>query len=325
MRAGYINAEVKRFEHTVLQALRRHGAVGCFLVVAVSGGNDSVALLQALVRLQKSTKTRIQVVTVNHGLRPTAARDCEMVQALAAKLAVPCQTVALEPFSTATGLEAQARIARYQALKHVKDRVGANFIVTAHTASDQAETLLMRLGRGASLGGAAGIHALREDAVLRPMLQCTRSQVVEYVRALGLPVVEDAMNSDVQFLRVRMRTSVLPAFSEACGYDVAPRLQEFAAQAFEDDAFLQHQAMVSLTRLSLSTSAIDRPGVLALEKPIRRRVLTLFLERNGLAPNAQHVAQVDAAFDEAGAVTLSASLRLTVSLSTAKLDALEKG
>ncbi len=324
MRSGYISAEVKRFEHTVLFALRRHGAVGRVLVLAVSGGPDSVALLHALVRLQMTTQIRLQVVTVNHGLRPTAALDCEMVQALSQKLGVTCETVTLEPFLNATGLESQARTARYHALHEAKKKVGADFIVTAHTASDQAETLLMRLGRGTSLGGAAGIHASREDAVLRPLLQCTRSQVLDYVKALELPFVEDEMNADTQFLRVRMRLSVLPALNEACGYEVAPRLEAFASQAFEDDAFLQQQAMVALSRLSLSVSAVDRPGVLALEKPIRRRVLALFLERNGHALNAQHLAQVDAAFDSPRAVTLSASLRLTVSLSTAKLGPVAK-
>lgn len=121
--------------------------------------------------------------------------DLAVVQRLAAELGVPVHTSALA-LSPGPGVEARARMARYGALEALRHGRGLDVIATAHTASDQAETLLMRLARGCALAGAAGVLERRADAIVRPLLFATRDEVREYAAATATAWVSDPMNDD---------------------------------------------------------------------------------------------------------------------------------
>jgi len=296
------------FEGGLVQALRQWG--GKSLLVAVSGGPDSTALLHGLARLGRELSLRLEVASLDHGLRPEAAREVALVQRQAMALGLPFHTRALG-LERRPGLEASAREARYAALEAIRVERSLDFVVTGHTASDQAETLLMRLARGSALGGAAGILERREDRVLRPLLFATREMVESYVRALDLETVRDPMNDETAYLRVRIRRQVLPALETAAGHGVVRALARFAALAAEDDTSLKGQAAQALARVSLDGGALDAVGVRSLERPIRRRALAAWLTAREIPLDGDLIADVLAAVDERRVATLPGDRLLT--------------
>jgi len=173
------------------------------LGIAVSGGPDSLALL---LLAHDAAPGRIAAATVDHGLRPEAADEAAMVAAVAADFGIPHAT--LRPDAPITGsLQAGARRTRYKLLDAWRIGAGLDWLLTAHHADDQAETLLMRLNRGAGVGGLAGIRAVN-GRVVRPLLDWRRADLAAIVEAAGLVAIDDPSNRDVRFDRVRMRTAL---------------------------------------------------------------------------------------------------------------------
>lgn len=282
------------FERQVSKAFRGVGRA----LFAVSGGADSMALAEAGARLSLS----FEVASFDHGLRPEAAAEVDLVRQWAARHGVPFHTrilsVGAEP-----GLEARARAARYGALHEIAHERRLTTIVTAHTASDQAETVLMRLTRGSAGRGARGVQALRDDGLLRPLLFATRADTERYVRELGVAVVTDPMNDDRSFLRVRVRHDVLPVLEQAVGAHATGALSRFARYAAEDDAWLEAEASLAYDRIRAGDS-LDRLGFRSLGRPIRRRVLARWFEALALPVDAHHLEDALEAIDEGRTATL---------------------
>src|SRR5215467_6294635 len=164
------------------------------VVVGVSGGADSVALLHMLLRLAPALTLRLHVVHVDHGLRPDSARDGEFVEALGARFGVPVDVVRVR--ITGGSVEAAARAARHGALEAAADRVGAARIALGHTADDQAETLIMRMLEGTGVRGLAGIPPVR-GRLIRPLIESRHQDAVTTLTAAGLPWLEDPSNRDL--------------------------------------------------------------------------------------------------------------------------------
>jgi tRNA(Ile)-lysidine synthase len=200
------------------------------VLVAVSGGADSVALLHVLHELRSPLGLALGCVHVDHGLRPEAEADAEFVRRCCAELDVPfhLERVAVRRAAPWEGLEAEARRVRYAALESRARAVGATRIATAHTADDQAETVLMRLLQGAGPRGLGGIAPSR-GPLIRPLLDTPRAEVMAHLRSRGLRWVEDATNRDVRFLRNRIRREVLPLLVETVGPHVVSALCRSAA------------------------------------------------------------------------------------------------
>jgi tRNA(Ile)-lysidine synthase len=243
-----------------------------------------------------------EVASLDHGLRPEGADEVEVVGAQAASLGLPfhCERLGLAPGG---GVEAAARAARYAALHRIAQRRGLRFIATAHTATDQAETVLMRLGRGSALSGARGLLRRREDGVVRPLLFATRADTERFVRVAGLPVVVDPMNVDPSFLRVRVRQEVLPALERAIGPHATPALARFAEFAADDDAWLDEEARRALDRCRVP-AGLDWFAVTSLGAPIRRRVLARWLAEGGVPLDAHLLPDALVAIGEKRTVTL---------------------
>lgn len=197
------------------------------IVAACSGGPDSTAMLHALATLRSSLEIRLSACAVDHGLRPEADREIDVVRKVAASLDVPLDVMKLrvEPGSN---LMARARDARYAALREVKDRRGATFIATGHTADDRAETALIRILRGAGPRGLAVLPA-RSGDLLRPIVRARRSDVARHIERFALPACTDPSNADPRFLRVRVRTEVLPLLES-----LAPRVVESLCALADD-------------------------------------------------------------------------------------------
>lgn len=260
-----------------------------------------MALLVSLARLAGRQGLRLEVASLDHGLRPQAAAETAGVAAQAQRLGLVwhCRALSLAP---GAGLEERARAARYEVLEALRLERGLDVIATGHTASDQAETVLMRLGRGAALGGAAAIHA-RTLTLLRPMLRLTRGEVVAYLKALGQGWVEDPMNADPAFLRVRVRQQLVPAFEAAAGPRIAQHLARFAQYAEEDDGLLEQAAAAALGRVARA-GLLDAIALDALDRPIRRRVIARWLAGHQLPVDAALIEDTLEAVSEGRVATL---------------------
>ncbi|MDA9499085.1 tRNA lysidine(34) synthetase TilS [Bradyrhizobium sp. CCBAU 11357] len=191
------------------------------LVLAVSGGPDSVALMWLAARWQRSLARapQITVVTIDHGLRPEAAREAREVKRLAAALGLPHRTLRWRGEKPKTGLPAAAREARYRLLAKAARAAGASHVLTAHTRDDQAETLLMRLFRGSGLAGLSAMapFTAREGIVLaRPLLDVPKSQLIATLRRAKIGFAEDPSNRDAAFTRPRLR-ALLPLLAAEGG------------------------------------------------------------------------------------------------------------
>jgi tRNA(Ile)-lysidine synthase len=191
------------------------------LVLAVSGGPDSVALMWLAARWQRSLARgpRLTVVTIDHGLRPEAGREAREVKRLAAALGLPHRTLRWRGEKPKTGLPAAAREARYRLLAQAARAAGASHVLTAHTRDDQAETLLMRLFRGSGLAGLSAMAAFTErDGIVlaRPLLDVPKSQLIATLRRARIGFAEDPSNRDTAFTRPRLR-ALLPLLAAEGG------------------------------------------------------------------------------------------------------------
>jgi len=192
------------------------------IVIAVSGGPDSTALLLLAARWakrQKKSPPKLVAVTVDHGLRPQAAAEAAAVKRLARRLGVAHTTLRWRGKKPKSGLQNAARIARYRLLARATTRAGYGHIMTAHTLDDQAETVLFRLARGSGITGLAGMAAAsllpvgdNEIFLVRPLLQVPKSRLVATLKAAGIAYAEDPSNSDPRFTRARLRY-LMPALA----------------------------------------------------------------------------------------------------------------
>ncbi|WP_035675498.1 tRNA lysidine(34) synthetase TilS, partial [Bradyrhizobium liaoningense] len=180
------------------------------LVLAVSGGPDSVALMWLAARWRRSLARGplLTVVTIDHGLRREAAREAREVKRLAAGLGLPHRTLRWRGTKPKAGVPAAAREARYRLLADAARAAGASHVLTAHTRDDQAETLLMRLFRGSGLAGLSAMAPLSErDGIVlaRPLLDVPKSQLIATLRRAKVDFAEDPTNRDAAFTRPRLR------------------------------------------------------------------------------------------------------------------------
>ena len=221
-------------------------AGGDTVLVAVSGGADSVALLHLLHALAPSWRLTLHVLHVDHGLRPDSAHDAALVRALGARLGLP---VHVERVHVGPGsVEAAARTARYAALEAWAERVGADRIALGHTLDDQAETVLMRVLDGAGVRGLAAIPPVR-GRIIRPLVEIRREALREMLTADAIAWDEDPSNRDPKFLRNRIRHELLPLLAASFATDVVPALARVARLARESVEALDHAATLELDRL----------------------------------------------------------------------------
>jgi tRNA(Ile)-lysidine synthase len=213
------------------------------LVVAVSGGVDSMVLLNALVHLGPRLGLRLHVAHIHHGLRGRSAdRDAALVAAEAARYGLPLCVERLEPATRARGTSVQvwARSARYARLEAVRRRVRGAWVLTAHNRDDQAETVLLNLLRGAGPRGLAGIPQAR-GRILRPLLGVWRAEVERYAAVHGVRFREDPSNRSVAYRRNRIRRHLLPVLAREYNPRIAEVLAALAEQSREDDDALMAQ------------------------------------------------------------------------------------
>ena len=267
-------------------------APGDLVLVACSGGQDSLALAAALAFVAPRAGLRAGAVTVDHGLQEGSADH-------AASVALTLRGLGLDPVRTATvavagpgGLEAAARAARYAALEEAAADVGAAAVLLGHTLDDQAETVLLGLARGSGPRSLAGMRP-RRGLFVRPLLGVRRSVTAAACAALGLPAWSDPHNADRRFARVRVRLDALPALEAALGPGVAEALARTAGQLRDDADVLEKIAAAERKPDDPPMSAVSLAG---LPGAVRTRVLRSAALDAGCpagALTAAHVARIE--------------------------------
>lgn len=256
-------------------------APGDTVICAVSGGADSVAMLFALYLLREKLGITLEAAHFNHNLRgEESLRDETFVRELCARYEIPLHVASGEIHPGKKGLEAAARDARYTFLDSLPGK-----IATAHTADDNAETILMHLVRGTGLKGLGGI-APQRGKLIRPMLGITRREVEDFLAEWHLPHVEDSTNETDAFLRNRLRHHVMPLLA-AENPRIAENLSQMALRLREDEA--------CLSQLSRYETLPEVETLRTLPSAVRSRMLERFLKENGVQePEDVHIAQAEA-------------------------------
>jgi tRNA(Ile)-lysidine synthase len=227
------------------------------LVLAVSGGADSTALMVLAARWRKRRKRGPQLIaiTVDHGLRAQAAKEAAAVKRLAGTLGILHRTVKWKGSKPSTGIQAKARAARYDLLAKEARRAGATHIVTAHTLDDQAETVMFRLARGSGVTGLAAMARATPhgDLVLaRPLLELPKARLVATLAARRIAFAEDPSNGDPKYTRVRWR-ALMPQLAVEGLH--APRLAALALRMRRADAALDRMVAAVAARV-----VVTEPG-----------------------------------------------------------------
>lgn len=267
----------------MLSAIRRYEMVkpGDTVICAVSGGADSMALLWGMWLLKEKLGITLEAAHFNHNLRgEESARDAEFVAKFCDFHDIPLHLGSGSVVSGPKGLEAAARDARYAFLTGLKGT-----IATAHTADDNAETMLMHLIRGSGLRGLGGITP-KSDRLIRPMLDVTRAGVEDFLQENYIRHIEDSSNRDDAFLRNRLRHGVMPLL-RAENPSIATGLSA-AAQRIRQDAAL-------LDELAAGIDPTDVQALRASPGPLRRRAIEGLLREHGFPePSASHIEQAEA-------------------------------
>ncbi|HKW37126.1 MAG TPA: tRNA lysidine(34) synthetase TilS [Burkholderiales bacterium] len=254
------------------------------LVLGLSGGMDSMALLSVLAGLAARLEFSLRAVHVDHGISPNAARWAVFCAGQCARLGIPLQTEAIDvaPYRS-LGLEGAARKARYE----VFARVDADFVVLAQHRDDQAETLLLRLLRGAGLRGLAAMAPLRalegtRAKLLRPLLDVPRADIEAYARSRGLEWIEDESNADTVRQRNFLRHDVLPALEKQ--FPAARAAMARAASNLGEARDLLDAMAKSDLDTCRAGDAVEVPALLALGEARAKNLLRHWCETRGIQP-----------------------------------------
>ena len=268
---------------------------GATIVVAVSGGADSTALLLAIEELKTYNKlyNTICVAHLDHRLRKSSTNDAKWVAALATKLSfqsvIGRSKVAEDARAKSDNLEQAAREARYAFLERTAKKLSASYVLTGHTMDDQAETVLMRLMRGSAGAGLGGMESTRplvknsSIKLARPLLWARRAETEVYCRIRKIDFLSDEMNDDQRFVRVKVRKQLLPLMQSFNNRIVealsrtASQLREDGAVLFNDSGALLRQASISAEESETQTPALDVKVLAKAPPALRRRALRQWL------------------------------------------------
>jgi tRNA(Ile)-lysidine synthase len=267
---------------------------GDVVLVAASGGADSLALAAATAFEAPRLGLRAGAVTVDHDLQVGSGERARKVATVLAELGLAPVDVRAVQVGSGGGPEAAARAARYQALDAAADEHGAAVVLLAHTRDDQAETVLLGLARGSGTRSLAGMAAVT-GRYRRPLLGLDRATV--RAAADGLPVWEDPHNSDPAFARVRVREAALPSLEAALGPGVAAALARTAALSRSDADALDAWAGRAATEVTAADGSLDVAGLDGLPRAVRSRVVRDAALAAGSPASdlrAEHVEAVDA-------------------------------
>ena len=268
---------------------------GQTVLVCVSGGPDSVCLLESLVRLRRLFKIRLEVFHLDHRLRPDSAADVGYVKRLAVRHGLPFHlAVAAAGPKKGESVEGWASALRVAYMLQVRREIGADRVAEGHTIDDQAETMLIALIRGGGLEALGAIDPVLGPQV-QPLIETSRREVESFCRSLGLRPREDPMNRDVRFLRNAVRLRILPDMERWSRRELREPLARTADLLRDDEhllrqlAFDAYEAVVDETAEGVTLSI---PELLALRRPIASRVVRRAMYHLQVLPTEESISGV---------------------------------
>ena len=280
--------------NAVREVLATNTKPGQKVLIAVSGGADSLALASATLFESKKLQLQVATATIDHGLQKNSSKVTEqtleklhqigLVEAWSKKVKV----------GTKGGPEAAARDARYKALESIRVESNSDFIILGHTANDQAETVLLGLTRGSGSKSLSGM-SVKTGKLLRPLLSIERSTTVQFCKDESISPWQDPQNKDLKFLRVRIRKVVLPFLEKQLGSGIFNNLIRTSSQLQEDDKYLSEMANKAFKKIAKTTSqtvTLGQPELSKLPEAIRNRVIKAAIDYFGMESSRTHVLAV---------------------------------
>jgi tRNA(Ile)-lysidine synthase len=268
---------------------------GTGVLAAVSGGPDSVCLLHTLVRLRRLLRIEVSCFHFDHRLRKGSDADAAYVRGQARRLGLPFLTrAAASSPGRGESVEAWARTVRYEALMQVLEELGGGLAAIGHTADDQAETVLLALLRGGGLEAVSGMTPVSHP-VVRPLLEVTREETTAFCRALGLRPRRDPMNEDPAFMRVALRSRIIPDLEKALGRNVRATLVRTASLLKQDAQLLDELAQAAepdVVHRDGGHTLLSARSLRDLPAPIADRIARRAMLSLGVLPEAGHVKAV---------------------------------
>lgn len=270
----FVRRFIKRVQNTVQKfALWQPGET---FVVGVSGGPDSLCLLDVLFALSRKHAFTLHIAHVNYHLRGDAADlDQALVEAAAVRYGLPCSLFSYKP-GKQTPSEERLRDVRYAFFEKLRQQTQATSIVVAHNQDDQAETLLLRLLRGAGLSGLAAMRP-KNHHLIRPLIEMSRADIETYLKERGIVARTDASNADPRYFRNRIRHELLPFLEEHFQPQARKLLAETALLLGDDYALLETYATPFVVTKTASGIEFSSTALLALPDPLIRRELRTLL------------------------------------------------
>ncbi len=278
--------EAVRLLDKVRKTIERHGLAGTGdkILIAYSGGADSTALLEVLLRLRDALSLRLALAHFNHLLRRTAGDDEEFAAEQARRHGLPLylgrEDIRAYAAEAGLNLEEAGRGRRYEFLRTTAVRVGANRIATGHNMTDQAETVILRILRGTGPTGLGGISPSVAGLIIRPLLDVERGEIEAFLRAEGIRWREDESNQDRRYLRNRVRLDLIPYLKTDFEPAVVRQLARLAEICREEDAFPRgsdRPAGVMKTPAVEGEAALDASELAGLPIAAARRLVRDFL------------------------------------------------
>ena len=305
----------------VRMALIQQAAIkaGDTIVFGLSGGADSVTLLHCLYSLKQELRFDLYAVHVHHGMRGAEAdRDRDFAKQLCRDFDVPfdCYTYDVPTLAQehGKGLEEMGRELRYKAFNEVASRFPCAYIATAHTADDHIETVLLHLCRGCGLHGLTGLPAQREN-VIRPLIDCRRSEIEAYCQQCGLSYVTDSTNADDTYTRNRVRHQLIPLLSE-----IHPNAEQavlrLAEQAKQTERYLQTVTKPIVRKMKTEDPCrFRREPLLSADSFLQKFILQELIRDHRIAVSESHILTMHDAVKSGGTVVLPNAITFEVSRS----------
>lgn len=270
-------------EDKVLNTIKRYEQIksGDTIVVGVSGGPDSICLLNVLKNLQNELKINIVVAHINHMIRKEADSETVFVQDFCEQRDIKCFVKKADVLQIAKekklGTEEVGRKIRYDFFEEVKNIVGGNKIATAHNANDNAETVLMNFLRGSGSTGLKGIEPIRDNKLIRPIIECTRQEIEQYCNEKGLNPKYDKTNQENIYTRNKIRNMLIPYIQENFNLNIIETINRMSNLIATDEMYFKSIVKQSYKETFISRTEkeiiLDLKKFNVLEKVIKSRLI----------------------------------------------------
>lgn len=270
-------------EDKVLNTIKRYEQIksGDTIVVGVSGGPDSICLLNVLKNLQNELKINIVVAHINHMIRKEADSETVFVQDFCEQRDIKCFVKKADVLQIAKekklGTEEVGRKIRYDFFEEVKNIVGGNKIATAHNANDNAETVLMNFLRGSGSTGLKGIEPIRDNKLIRPIIECTRQEIEQYCNEKGLNPKYDKTNQENIYTRNKIRNMLIPYIQENFNPNIIETINRMSNLIATDEMYFKSIVKQSYKETFISRTEkeiiLDLKKFNVLEKVIKSRII----------------------------------------------------